>query len=206
MTKALVAFASKAGSTKGIAEFIGQKLREHGIQADVVEVGSVRKAEDYDALIIGSAVYMFHWMKEAKQFVIRNRSLLAHRPVWLFSSGPVSLKKTDPNGRDLRDAVVSGPKDIDELKEAANPRDHRVFFGALYGDRVGGAMGLTYRLMRRSKSIREWMPDGDYRDWKDIELWANAIAEALKATRTTSATEWSDVPSKSETDVEKTDV
>ncbi len=40
-------------------------------------------------------------------------------------------------------------------------------------------MGLTYRFMRRSKAVRESMPDGDYRDWKDIEAWANGIADSL---------------------------
>ena len=177
--KVLVAYASKAGSTKGIAEFIGEKLRERGVTADVQETRSIKRAEDYDAFVVGSAVYMFHWIKEAKQFVLKNRTLLASRPVWLFSSGPVGLQKTDSKGRDLLDVTISGPKEIGELTEAAKPRDHRVFFGALYSDRVGGAMGLTYRLMRRSKAVRESMPDGDYRDWKDIEAWANGIADAL---------------------------
>jgi menaquinone-dependent protoporphyrinogen oxidase len=82
------------------------------------------------------------------------------------------------------DVAVSGPKEIDELLAAAKPRDHRVFFGALYGDKVRGAMGLTYRFMRRSKAVRESMPDGDYRDWKDIEAWANGIADALSLSKT----------------------
>jgi menaquinone-dependent protoporphyrinogen oxidase len=183
--KVLVAYASKTGSTKGIAEFIGERLREHGMQADVLPVDSVQKTEDYDAFVVGSAVYMFHWVKEAKQFVLKHRTLLTSRPVWLFSSGPVGLQKTDSKGRDLRDVSVSGPKEIDELREAAKPRDHQVFFGALYGDRLGGAMGLTYRFMRRSKAVRESMPDGDYRDWKDIEAWAQGIAEALSVSTTT---------------------
>jgi menaquinone-dependent protoporphyrinogen oxidase len=122
---------------------------------------------------------MFHWAKEAKQFVLKNRGLLAGRPIWLFSSGPVGLEKTNSEGRDLLDVSVSGPKEIDELRVAASPRDHRVFFGALDGDKLGGAMGLTYRFMRRSKAVRESMPDGDYRDWKDIEAWANGIADSL---------------------------
>ena len=177
--KVLVAYASKAGSTKGIAEYIGERLRERGVPAEVLEVSSVRRPEEYDAFVVGSAVYMFHWMKEAKQFILKNRAVLAGRPVWLFSSGPVGLQKTDSKGRDVRDVSVSGPKVIDELREAASPRDHKVFFGALYGDRVGGVMGLTYRFMRRSKAVRESMPDGDYRDWKDIEAWAGGIADAL---------------------------
>ncbi len=173
----LVAYASKAGSTKGIAEFIGDKLRERGIQAEVQEVGSVRDPENYGAFVIGSAVYTGHWVKEAKQFVLRNRNLLSGRPVWLFSSGPTGPQTKDPKGRDLRE--LSGPTEIGELKEAAHPREHRVFFGALFGDRLGGAVGFTYRLMRRSKTVAESMPDGDYRDWKDIETWASGIAEGL---------------------------
>jgi len=149
------------------------------VPAEVLDVRAVRKPEDYDAFIVGSAVYMFHWMKEAKQFVLKNRTALAARPVWLFSSGPVGLQKTDSKGRDVCDVSVSGPKEINELIDAAKPRDHRVFFGALYSDRVGGAMGLTYRLMRHSKAVRESMPDGDYRDWKEIGAWANGIADAL---------------------------
>jgi len=183
--KVLVAYASKAGSTKGIAEFIAERLHERCVPADVYDVGAVRRPEDYDAFVVGSAVYMFHWIKEAKQFVLKNQAILERRPVWLFSSGPVGLKKTHSKGQDLKDVSVSGPKEIDELREAAEPRDHHVFFGALEGDKVGGAMGLTYRFMRSSKAVRESMPEGDYRDWKDIEAWTDRIANALSMPTTT---------------------
>ena len=187
--KVLVAYASKAGSTKGIAEFIAERLRERGVPADVYDVSAVQRPEDYDAFVVGSAVYMFHWIKEAKQFVLKNRATLAGRPVWLFSSGPVGLQKTNSKGQDLMDVSVSGPKEIDELSEAAKPRDHRVFFGALDGDKLGGATGLTYRFMRRSKAVRESMPDGDYRDWKEIGTWATGIADTLSVSTTTAPTQ-----------------
>jgi menaquinone-dependent protoporphyrinogen oxidase len=177
--KVLVVYASKAGSTKGIAEFVGEKLRGREIQADVQEVESVRNAGDYDAFVIGSAVYMFHWLKEMRQFVSRNRSLLAGRPTWLFSSGPVGTKMADAKGRDLRE--VSGPKEIEELRKSIGPRDHRMFFGALNGSRLKGTMGFAYNMMRRSQAAREAMPEGDFRDWKEIEAWANSIADALGA-------------------------
>ena len=177
--KTLVTYATKAGSTKEIAEFIGRKLADGGIPADVLNVSSVSDPAQYDAFVIGSAVYMFHWMKEARAFVLRNRSILSSKAVWLFSSGPVGNLQTDSKGRDLRDASVSGPKEIDELMQAAKPREHRVFFGAIYSDKLGGTMGLAYRVMRRSKSVRESMPDGDYRDWKSIGDWAVGIAAAL---------------------------
>ena len=175
--RVLVAYASKAGSTKGIAEFIGEKLRARGIGVDVVDVGSVKDPRGYDGYVIGSAVYISHWMKEAKEFVVKNGAMLSSRPTWLFSSGPTSPQAIDSKGRDLKE--VSGPSELNELTQAAHQRGHRVFFGALYGDRLTGATGFTYRLMRRSKTVAKEMPEGDYRDWKDIERWADEIAASL---------------------------
>jgi menaquinone-dependent protoporphyrinogen oxidase len=177
--KVLVAYATKYGATKGIAEFIGEKLQEHGVDADVKEVRAVRDIGNYDAFVIGSSVYMFHWNKEARQFVSKNSATLANHPVWLFSSGPVGTQLKDKEGRDVLE--VSVPKEIDELRSAVRPRDHKVFFGALDGSHLTGIMGWGYRMARRSESARNEMPEGDFRDWKEIESWAVGIAEALLA-------------------------
>ena len=175
--KVLVAYASRTGFTKGIAEFVGEKLRVRGLRVDVGEADSVRNAAEYDAFVVGSAVYMFHWAKEVKQFVSKNKDLLAGRPVWVFSSGPVGPSPTNAKGEDL--LTVSGPNDIGELLESIKPRDHRVFFGGLDGSRLTGAIGLAYRMARRSESARREMPEGDFRNWKEIEAWTNKIADAL---------------------------
>lgn len=167
--KVLVSYASRSGSTKEIAEFIGEKLQKNGILADVKDVGSGSDLANYDAFVIGSALYMGHWLKEARQFVSENRSALASRPVWIFSSGPTGPNATDKKGRDLRE--VSGPKEIEELCESVHPRDHRVFFGAVYPDRLKGAAGLFGRFIPKEEQ-------GDFRNWNEIEAWTNAIAQA----------------------------
>ena len=171
--RVLVAYASRAGSTKGIAEFIGEKLRENGTQVDVSDVGSASDLDKYDAFVIGSALYMFHWMKEANQFVSKNQQILSSKPVWIFSSGPTGTNPTDKKGRDLR--AVSGPKEIDELRESINPRDHHVFFGAFYPDRVKGATGWFGRFVPKEDQ-------GDFRNWSEIEAWTNNIADTLSRT------------------------
>lgn len=177
--KILVAYASKYGSTKGIAEFIGERLRQHGVEADVREVGSAGSVEDYDAFVIGSAVFTGHWMNEAKQFVSKNSATMVGHPVWLFSSGPTGTKPTDAKGNDLLKA--SEPKELDELRALLKPRDHRVFFGAFDSTHLTGTTGFFFKLAARSKAVRESVPEGDFRDWKTIEAWAGSIAEALKA-------------------------
>jgi len=171
--KAIVVYASKYGSTKGIAEFIAEKLRQQGTQAEVRHVDEVHNPGDYDALVIGSAVYMMHWLKEGVEFVRRNRAVLSNRAVWLFSSGPLVLGSgiTSTNDPKLE------PKEIAEFREAINPRDHRIFFGALDPSKLG----FAHRMTRKMPAARAILPEGDFRDWKDIEAWASSIARALEA-------------------------
>lgn len=66
--RVLVAFASKHGATGEIAEAIAAALRERGIEADVESVDAVIELDAYDAIVLGSAVYMGHWLDAAQAF------------------------------------------------------------------------------------------------------------------------------------------
>lgn len=176
MIKILVAYASKHGSTKGIAEFIGQKLRENGVEVDVSDVKEVHDQEKYDAFVIGSALYMGHWMKEAKEFIAQNTKILSIRSVWLFSSGPTGKEPTDSKGRDLLDPKVSGPIDLDKLEKGLWVRDHRIFFGAFDPK----DLDFFSRQFFKSSTIRNAAPVGDFRDWREIGAWTKSIAQSLQ--------------------------
>ena len=171
----LVGFSSKYGATEGIAERIARKLREAGCDAIARPLASVDKPADYDAFVLGSAVYMGSWRKEATEFVRGHLAELAGKPVWLFSSGPLGTDPKDAEGRDkLKEAE---PKQFEEFGEALSPRGRQVFFGAL----DPGVLGRRDRLVRRIPSGRELLPEGDFRDWAAIDEWAAGIAEELAA-------------------------
>lgn len=172
----LVAYASRHGATQGIAERIAATLKQGGLDADARPVGSVKGLEEYDAFVIGSAAYMFHWMKEATELVRRNRVVLAGKPVWLFSSGPLGDEPTNAKGQDQKVAAV--PKEIAELSEAVNARGHRVFFGAYDHDRK--SIGFAERFMSLMPAAKDALPEGDFRDWPEIEAWAAEIAGELQ--------------------------
>jgi len=176
--RVLIAHASRYGSTQGIAERIAVTLRQHGLETTVKPVQDAGDPAEFDAVIIGSATYYFRWMRKASRFVRRNRGTLAERPVWLFSSGPLGTKTTDDQGRDLR--MVTEPREIAEFREAIHPRDHRVFFGALLPHKLG----FLHRLMLKLPANKDQavLPQGDFRDWNDIDAWAGEIAEALQTT------------------------
>lgn len=174
--RVLIVHASRYGSTQGIADRIGETLRQNGLE---VAIKPVRDADDpagYDAVVIGSATYYSHWVKKALEFVSRHRQTLAELPVWLFSSGPLGTKATDDQGRDL--LLVTEPKEIAELREAVHSREHRVFFGALDPKKLGFLHRLMFNLP--ANRDRKLFPDGDFRDWNGIEAWAGHIADELK--------------------------
>lgn len=157
--KVLVTYASKHGSTKGIAEAIGRRLRERAIAVEVRPMRDVDGLERYDALVIGSAVYLGSWMKEAQAFLDRHAETLHRVPTWLFSSGPTGI---DSSGGALLDKQQ---KRLDAL----GARDHQVFAGALDPEDLGF---LERRVVKAAKT-----PIGDFRDWSEVERWADTIAD-----------------------------
>lgn len=172
----LVAYASRHGATQGIAERIANRLRQDGIDAVALRAGDVRDASIYDAFVIGSAAYMFHWLGEATTFVKHNRETLSRRPVWLFSSGPIGTETTDAKGRDVLE--TSEPREFAAFRDALRARDERVFFGAFDPDEP--PVGVAESMMRHlPAAARKAMPSGDFRDWDAIDAWADRIAGEL---------------------------
>jgi menaquinone-dependent protoporphyrinogen oxidase len=170
----LVVYATKYGATKGIAERIGRKLAECDHHATVVSASdSVDALDGYDAYVIGSAVFIGSWLKEGSAFVRRNHAVLAKRPVWLFSSGPIGTRSVDDQGRDVRDAAV--PKEITEFKPLIQARDHHVFYGAF----DPAKLSFTHRMVCSMPALKKLLVEGDFRDWNEIDGWAESIATSL---------------------------
>ena len=172
-TRVLVAYATHHGATRGIAERIATTLTRSGIDASARSVTDAGDLAEYDAFVVGSAIYAFRWLGEAHDFVSRNGKALASRPVWLFSSGPVGTAQVDAKGLDVRQA----PREIASLSDLVKSRAHRIFFGAY--DPTAKPMGMLERITRAMPATRDLLPAGDFRDWDEIDAWARAIADEL---------------------------
>jgi menaquinone-dependent protoporphyrinogen oxidase len=164
--KVLVAYASKYGATAEIAEKIGEVLQESGLTVDVVAADKAGDPSSYAAVVLGSAVYMGQWRKEAVKFLKNNQKKLAERPLWIFSSGPTG--KGDPV------ELLKGwrfPGKISDAIEAVKPVDIAVFHGLVDNDKMNA---LERFMIKNVKS-----PLGDFRDWEAITAWAKKIATKL---------------------------
>ena len=160
--RVLVAYASKMGSTREIAEFIADTLCASGHEAVAAPAGAVQTLADVDAVVLGSALYAAHWRRDANRFVARHLAALRALPVWLFSTGPL----------DHRLAAHNMPITPNAARITAGlvPGDHRTFGGRLDPD----APGLDPRVLATH-------PVGDFRDWAAVRDWAISIARGLDA-------------------------
>jgi menaquinone-dependent protoporphyrinogen oxidase len=163
MARVLVAVASRHGATREIAETVARTLRDEGLDVHLADAEAVQGVSGFDGVVVGSAVYVGRWLEPARVLVDAHGDELASRPTWLFSSGPIG----DPPKPEAEDAVQ-----IDEIAERVSARDHRLFSGKLdrsvlgFGER---AVVLAFRA-----------PEGDFRDWDEIEAWAREIAADLR--------------------------
>ena len=161
MTRILVAYASKHGATEELARSIGTTIGEQGFAVDVRPVGEIDDLERYDALVLGSAVYMGAWLESARKLVDERRDAIRARPTWLFSSGPIGGEDT------------VGSIDVTELVATTNARDHHLFGGRLDRSTLTPGERFLARLLRAD--------DGDFREWDAAVAWGTAIARTLTA-------------------------
>ena len=159
----LVATASKHGATREIAEAIGRTLDAEGVSATVMGAGAVESLAGYDAFVIGSAVYVGHWLKDARDLVEQHASVLSAHPTWLFSSGPLGT----PPKPDVGHAV-----DVTAIVASSGAREHRVFAGKIDKHELGFGERAAMLAVRAA--------DGDFREWDEIEEWAREIAAAVR--------------------------
>lgn len=163
--RALVTYATRAGSTEGIAQAIAKTLCEKGLPADVVPVKNAPDISGYSAVIVGSPVRATMLMSEAKRFVRKNRAALSQKKVAYFSVC-MTMKEDTPKNRATTEAYL---KPLVKIKA---PDMTGAFAGAFDISKLGGFFGWV---MRRDKSGK--MKTEDCRDWNAIAAWAEAFAE-----------------------------
>jgi len=158
---ALVTYGSTRGGTEGLAEMVADGLREEGFTVDVLAPREVGPIDGYDAVIVGGALYAFHWHRAARRFVKRHAAELRQRPTWFFSSGPLDESATQ---RDIPPV-----KGIQSLMRRVGARGHVTFGGRLSPD----AKGFPASAMAKKQA-------GDWRDAGQVRAWVGTVASQIR--------------------------
>jgi menaquinone-dependent protoporphyrinogen oxidase len=155
----LVAYASKHGTTREVAESIGTTLGEHGLTVEIEEARRVREIARYDAVVVGGGLYMGKWHADARRLLKRHQEELARKSLAVFGMGPDSLdeSKVAESRKQLNRALAATP----ELKPIAVT----IFGGAL------DPKSWRFPFSR--------LPAFDARNWDAIRGWAKDLAAKL---------------------------
>lgn len=164
MASVLVAYATKYGSTREVAEAIAAALQSQGVEAVVRPAGEVKGLEGYSAVVLGTALYFFRWRREAHRFLSRNRAALRDLPVAVFGLGPI--EDTPEQFEGARAHLDKGLSKHAWLSPVSV---------AVFGGRLDPA---SLRFPDNNPAVRQMGPS-DFRDWDAIDLWAVSLVGAL---------------------------
>jgi menaquinone-dependent protoporphyrinogen oxidase len=156
--KVLVAYATKYGSTREVAQKIGDVLSSKGMEVTVSNVSDVTGISSFDAAVIGAPVMKFRFLPPARKFVKNNKQALNRIPVAYFSLGFKMIDDT-PEGREWM------LKKLKAVTKHVTPVDVGLFGG---------------KYVKPEKGFKMPFPEGDWRDWDKIATWAEGLAEKLK--------------------------
>ena len=157
----LLAYASRYGSTQEVAETITAALREAGMEVEIKPMQEVKRLDNYDAVVLGAAIYGARGHPDTHQFLSQHRETLIQRPVAIFALGPLSRSAA---------AMQRSRRQLDkELNKYPwlKPVALEMFVGKLDPSKLG--------FFERLGSTAS-----DHRDWEVIRLWANALPAQLK--------------------------
>jgi menaquinone-dependent protoporphyrinogen oxidase len=154
----LVAYGSKRGSTREVAEALAKKLAEGERDVELHPAADVEDLTPYDGVVLGGSLYFGRWHEDAVRFLAKHRRELSELPVAVFALGP---KTAEP--KDLAEARPQLEKALQKAPEV-EPRWVAVFGGVIDPTK------LRFPLSR--------IPASDARDWEVIDAWADEIGAA----------------------------
>lgn len=168
--KILVTYASRGGSTAGVAEAIANTLTEQGILVELYPMEDVHDLSAYSAVIAGSAIQIDKWLPEASDFISRYQKELVQIPVATFT---VCMALALRNDEKTRTKISS---QVQVVREMVMPVSEDFFAGALNLSKIPS---LPFQVLVRFGILIGFWKEGDYRDWDAIRQWANSLPKTL---------------------------
>jgi menaquinone-dependent protoporphyrinogen oxidase len=153
----LVAYATKRGSTREVAEAIAGMLREDGLDVELRAAPDVDDVSAYDGVVLGGAIYMGRWHADARRFLRHHGAAMSRTTLAVFGMGPRTLNEKD---------VHESRAHLDRALTAVDPSAVAIFGG------VVDPSELSFPFNK--------LPASDARDWNRIREWAEHVAELMR--------------------------
>jgi menaquinone-dependent protoporphyrinogen oxidase len=149
----LVTYGSQRGGTAELAGEVAAGIADQDHAVEVRSAEHVEGVQEWDAVVVGGALYAWNWTRDARQFVNRHRRQLGYLPVWFFSSGPLDESASQEQ--------IQPTWPVRRLIDAVGARGHTTFGGRL-----------------EDPSMSQ-LPQGDWRDFDAARDWGREIGGEL---------------------------
>jgi menaquinone-dependent protoporphyrinogen oxidase len=164
--KILVTYASRTGSTQGVAEAITKILTENDLTVDLLPMQDIKDLAPYRAVVAGSAIQNRQWLPEAMQFLRTHCAALNQKPVATFT---LCMTLAMKNGEQYRANIMEWLAPVHRI---ARPVSEDVFAGVLDISKIPS---FSDRLKFRLSVLFGIWSEGDHCDWDAIHAWANEL-------------------------------
>lgn len=171
MSRILLAYATRYGSTQEVAERIAAVLHEAGLEVDVQIAKKVRSLEGYSMVVLGAPIYVGQWLKPGRDFLNRHQAMLVRLPVAIFALGPLH---EDP--KEFEDVRPSFEKSLVQFGWL-HPVSTALFTGSLDPAKLRFPDSMLTSL---KASPLYGVGKLDERNWEAIQAWALSLAELAK--------------------------
>ena len=165
MNKILVAYASKAGSTREVAEIVAKQLDEKGFKVDLLPAKKVKRINDYHGVVFGTAIRITKPVGEGRRFAKKFGNQLQNMPAAVFSLG-LAMKEDTPENRKQTEGFLA------PIIEAINPFSVAMFGGKLDYETLSPMFRYVF-----SRDTSGQMVEGDWRNWDEIHEWTTSLAQ-----------------------------
>jgi menaquinone-dependent protoporphyrinogen oxidase len=170
-TQVLVAYATRYGSTRKVAETVAATLEEQGCEVEVMPAREVRSLDGLGAVVLGTPLYFGVLHKDVRALLERDRTALEHTPFALFALGPIKADDGVEGSRKQLDAALA-------KLPLPTPVATEVFVGAYDPAKLGFKDKMIAAL---PASPLNGETARDERDWEAIRGWARSLPAELGA-------------------------
>jgi menaquinone-dependent protoporphyrinogen oxidase len=160
----LVTYASKAGSTGEVAAAIGKTLATNGTTVDMLPLDEVANIQDYQTVVVGSAIRAGKWISSAANFVEANQPYLRQIPTAFFTCCMTLYEESEEN----RQKALAY---MDPITNMVEPIAIGAFAGKMDYSKISFLDSTIIKIMGQS--------EGDFRDWDKIQAWSAALQPKL---------------------------
>jgi menaquinone-dependent protoporphyrinogen oxidase len=186
LTKVLIVFGTRYGTTANTSEVIADTLRQVGFEVRIINAkkDKVQSISEFDLVIVGSGIQMGRWTKEPERFLRKFQNELSKKKVALFvSCGSANpLSEGEQKDREMDDAKRKYLEDK-AVECKVNPVALG-FFGGCYDFNK-----MSWFLRKTMSSVKPKLEGAghkeskaglyDLRDLNAIRGWAREVAKTV---------------------------